>query len=107
MDQIKATIIQNYGFPNLRDNIHTHINVCKTCQKNKKQDLKYGKLPAKEVEATPWYRSLVDIIGPYKISKEGHGKNLILQALTIIYPVSSWMKIMRYKIYRKLKYQTW
>ena len=44
----EATISQNYYWPQLRDNIRTHINVCTICQKNRKKNLKYGKLPAKE-----------------------------------------------------------
>ena len=57
---------QNYSWPNLRENICTHIEVWKTSQKNKKQDLKYGKLPAKEAEYILQDRLLVDLIGPYK-----------------------------------------
>ena len=49
----KITYSHHYASPNLRDNIRIHIKVGKTCQKNKKQNLKYGKLTAKEAEAIP------------------------------------------------------
>ena len=50
---IEATIIQHYYWSNLRDNICIDVKVFNTCQKNKKQNLKYGKLPANEAEAIP------------------------------------------------------
>ena len=62
----EATIIQHYYWNQLRDYICTYIKVCTICQKNKKKNLKYGKLPAKEAEAIPWDILLVDIIGLYK-----------------------------------------
>ena len=43
-----ANISHNYYWPNLRYEIRTHIEVCKTCHKNKKQNLKCGKLAANE-----------------------------------------------------------
>ena len=68
-DHTEAIVTQHYYWPNLRDDIRTHIKVCKNCQKNKKQNLKYGKLPAREAESIPWNILLVDIIGPYEISR--------------------------------------
>ena len=49
-----------------------------------RKNSKYGKLPAKEVEAIPWDRLSVDLIGPYKIRREGNDNPLILKALTMI-----------------------
>ena len=63
----EATSSQNNYWPQLRDNIRTHIKVCNTCKKNMKKTLKYGKLPANEAEIIPGKRLLVDIIGPYKL----------------------------------------
>ncbi len=40
---------------------------CKTCQINKRQNNKYGHLPAKLVTSTPWECLCVDLIGPYTI----------------------------------------
>ena len=63
MEHIEATIHQHYYWPNLRDNIRTHIKVCNNCQKNKKQNSKYGKLPGKEAESIPWDILSVGLIG--------------------------------------------
>ena len=85
-ERTEATISQHCHWPKLRDNIRTHIKVCSICQKNKKQNLKCGKLPTKEVEAIPWDRILVDLIGPYKIRREGHYNPLIIKSLNYYRP---------------------
>ena len=71
-ERTEATISQYYYWTHLRDNIRTHIKVCKTCYKNRKHNLKYGKLPAKEAEAIPCDRLLVYVICPYIIRREGN-----------------------------------
>ena len=63
-------------------------------EKNK-QNLKYGKLPAKEAEAIPWDILLVDIIGPYKIRIEGHDDPLIQKDLNMIYLATGWFEIVK------------
>ena len=37
----------------------------------KRKTSKYGLLPPKEVEATPWDILYVDLIGPYKMRRKG------------------------------------
>ena len=54
MDITKVTISQKYELPNLKEDIHTQVKVCKTFQKNRETPLKYGKIPAKESGAIPW-----------------------------------------------------
>ena len=90
------TISQHCYWPHLRENIPNHIKICKNCQKNKKQNRKYGKLPAKEAETIPWDRLLVDLIGPYRIRGKGYDEPLILKALTMIDPATRWFEILRY-----------
>ena len=63
----EATISQHYYLHQLRDDICIYIKVFNTCQKNKKHNLKYGKLLSKEAEAIPWDRLLVDIISHIKL----------------------------------------
>ena len=53
----------------------------------------YGKLPAKEAEAIPWDRLSVDLVGPYKITREGRDDPLILKSLTSIDPETGWFEI--------------
>ena len=71
------------------------MKVFNTWKKNKKQNFKYDKLPAKEAYAIPWYRLLVDLIGPYRMIIEDNGELFILKALTIIYPVTGWLEILQ------------
>ena len=78
------------------DNIRNHIKVCNTCQKNKRQNLKYVKLTAKEAEVIIWDIILVDIIDPYNIRREGHDDPLILKSLTVIDPATGWFEIVQY-----------
>ena len=47
-ERTDASISQHYYWNNLRNKIHTHIKVCMECRKNRKINIKYGKLPAKE-----------------------------------------------------------
>ena len=103
MDLTKSTISQHYEWPNLRDGIRTHIKVFKNCQNNKKQNLRYVKLPAEGVGSIPRDRLLVDIIGAYKFRRYGHEKILIIKAATMIDPENGWFETIRYKINRQLK----
>ena len=66
MDHTETVIIQHYYLPKIRGDICTQIKVWNNCHINKKK-LKYGYLPAKEEDAIPWDRILVDLIVPYKI----------------------------------------
>ena len=96
MERTEATLCQHYYWPESRDTIRAHIKKCTTCQKNKKINKKYGYLPAKEAEAIPWDRLSVDLIGPYKIKREGHDEPLVLKALTMIDPATGWFEIVQY-----------
>ena len=84
-ERTEASISQHYYWHNLRNKIHTDINFCTECQKNKKQNIKYGKLPSKEAEAIPWDELLVYLIGQYKIRIE----------VTMIYPETGWFEIIQ------------
>ena len=89
-ERTEATISQHYYRPYLWGDIYTHIKVCNTCQKNKKKNLRYVKLPAKEAEAILWDRLSVDLIVLYNIRREGHDYPLILKSLSTIYPSTGW-----------------
>ena len=95
MDCTKAITIQNYVWPNLRDDIRTHIRFCKNYHKNKEKSLKYGNLPSKEAEAIPWDIFLVDLITPHKIRREGHDGPLIIKVLTMAYPETGWFEMVQ------------
>ena len=93
----EATISHHYYWNNIRDDILTQTKFCRTFWINNKKGLKYGHIPAKEAEAIPWNRLSVDIIGPYKIRREGRDQLIILKPLAKIYLATGWFEIMKYK----------
>ena len=64
----------------------------RTCQRAKRRNHKYGKLPPKEAETNPWDTLCVDLIGPYKIPRKGKNP-LKLWFLTMIYPATGWFEM--------------
>ena len=58
----------------------------------KKVSVKYGKLPVKKAEVTPWYTLCVDLIGPYSIKHKGK-TTLTLWCVTMIDPTTGWFEI--------------
>ena len=65
---------------------------CKTCQLTKKTKIKYGKLPPKVAEVTPWDTLCIDLIGPYTVKKTDK-KEWKLHCLTMIDPATGWFEI--------------
>ena len=79
----------------MRDHITIIVSTCLSCQKNKRRHKKYGHLPEKLAETTPWDRLCVDLIGPYTIRQKGQS-NLICRAVTMIDPATGWFEISQY-----------
>ena len=44
-----------------------------------RKNFKYGQLIAEKAEAIQWDRLSIDLIGPYKIRREGHEYPLIIK----------------------------
>ena len=93
--RLEETIKQHLYWPNLQDDCKSHVRYCDTCQRCKKQKVKYGHLPAKTAEVVPWERLCVDLIGPYKIERKGQ-EDLELKAVTMIDPATGWFEIAQY-----------
>ena len=55
----------------------------------------YGEAPAKLPEEIPWNKLCLYLIGPYKILIKGRSP-IILNCVTIIYPVNGWFEITKY-----------
>jgi hypothetical protein len=55
----------------MQTHITNYVQICPLCQRNKRRQKKYGLLPPKLAEATPWDTLCVDLIGPYKIRRKG------------------------------------
>ena len=76
----------------LRSTIQACVKNCRSCQTNKRQKHKYGKLPAKLAITTPWEALCVNLIGPYTL-KGKDGTIIDFMCLTMIDPFSSWFEI--------------
>ena len=91
----EQTIRANFTWKGLRETVHGICAKCHTCQLTKKSSKKYGHLPEKEAEATPWEKLCVDLIGPYtmKVIEEDKSiKKLTLWAVTMIDPATGWFE---------------
>jgi hypothetical protein len=64
----------------------------------KKGSKKYERLPEKFAEIDPWDVLYLDLIGPYKIERKNKNKKpLILWALTMTDPATSWFEMKEIK----------
>jgi RNase H-like domain found in reverse transcriptase/Reverse transcriptase (RNA-dependent DNA polymerase)/Integrase zinc binding domain len=88
----EATIAQHFHWAGMREHIKSECSTCHICQLTKRTKKKYGHLPPKEAEATPWERLCVDMIGPYIIKRKGK-KTLTLWCVTMIDPATGWFEI--------------
>jgi hypothetical protein len=91
MTRMEETIKVNFYWPGMGQDIRAYVKSCHQCQMAKKQKKKYGKLPAKEAETTPWKRVNVDLIGPYTV--QTRKKEYQLRAMTMIDPVTGWFEV--------------
>ena len=92
----EGTIMQYLYWPNIRKTVKDIVSKCETCQKCKKQKLKYGHIPPKEAETIPWQHLCVDAIGPYKIKRRGQPE-LTFRAITMIDPATGWFDMAIFK----------
>ena len=69
--QIEHTIRQHFYWKALRTTVHEVCKKCPTCQRAKKTNKKYDKLPPKQAETNPWGTLCVDLICPYTITRKG------------------------------------
>jgi hypothetical protein len=88
----EQTLRQHLWWENLRKHVHEVCTKCHICQKTKRTNKKYGHLPPKVAEATPWDVLCVDLIGLYTIKRRGK-KNLILWCVTMIDPATGWFEM--------------
>ena len=95
----ELTIAQHFCWKGMRNTVLAVCKKCPTCQRNKTSWKKYGELPAKEAEITPWKTLHIDTIGEYKIDVtiKGKKKTLALRCLTMIDPVTGWFEIAELK----------
>ena len=87
------TIGSVFYWPNLKEQVERTVRTCHKCQLTKKSIKKYGHLPPKKAEVTPWRRVNVDLIGPYTIRTPR--KSYTLRCMTMIDPATNWFEIAR------------
>jgi hypothetical protein len=90
--RLKETMSSVMYWKGMRTTIRRYVKSCRTCQVNKRHSLKYEHVPPKLVITTPWRALCVDLIGPYTL-KGKDGSSIYLMCLTMIYPATSWFKI--------------
>ena len=95
INRTEETIGQHLWWPQMRDHITNYVQICPLCQRNKRRQKKYGHVPMKMAEATPWDKLCVDLIGPYKINRKGK-KPLICRCVTMIDPATGWFEMHQY-----------
>jgi hypothetical protein len=89
---LEETLRAAMYWKSMHTSIRSYVKKCQSCQINKRQKLKYGKLPTKLVISTPWEALCVDLIGPYTL-KGKDGTQIDFMCLTMIDPASSWFEI--------------
>ena len=86
------TLLQHFDWKGLRTTVHNVCKKCPTCQISKTINKKYGKLPPKRDETSPWDMLCVDLIGSYTIPRKGK-KSLKLWCITMINPATGWFEM--------------
>ena len=95
INRTEETIAQHLFWPKMREQITSYVQTCSTCQRTKRKVKKYGWLPPKEAEASPWDKMCIDLIGPYTIRRKGK-TDLICKCVTMIDPATGWFEIHQY-----------
>jgi hypothetical protein len=89
--RMEGTLRAHFTWKGLKNDVKRQVQDCRICQKYKKQQKKYGKLPPKKAEAKPWKYVCVNLVGPYKATTPSGEKTL--HAITMIDPATSWFEI--------------
>ena len=100
-DRLANTLLQVCYWKGLTAQAKKFAKHCPVCQKFKKKNKKYGKLPPKEVDKlTPWHTVHIDLIGPYTVSTKQHAPGgevidveLHLTCMTFVDPATGWFEI--------------
>jgi hypothetical protein len=82
INRTEATITQYLFWHKMRDQITNYAHACPTCQRNKHKAKKYGHLPPKEAEVTPWDKMSINLIGPCTIRRK-ENNDLICECITL------------------------
>jgi hypothetical protein len=90
--RLKEMINTAMYWKGMRTTIWSITKSHRSCQINKRQNLKYGHLPPKTIISIPWECLCVNHIGPYTL-KGKDNLQINFMALTMINTASSWFEI--------------
>ena len=90
--RLQMTISQTMTWEGLAKECKYHVKTCDICQTSKKSTRKYGKLPEKLAEATPWELLCVDLVGPYTVTIDKSTERT-LHAMTFIDLATGWFEV--------------
>jgi hypothetical protein len=94
-DRLYESIHQHFDWPNkgeLRRAVRAFVRSCDVCQTTKRAPKKYGHLPEKKMETTPWETIHIDLYGPKKIKRK-EGPPIEFKVVTMIDPVTGWFEM--------------
>ena len=93
MNRTYFNMHQHFYWPKMESTIRSLLKYCHVCQMSKISNRNYGKLKIKEdIDDCPWETLCVDLIGPYKVTKNVP-KEITLLACTMIDPATGWFEI--------------
>ena len=72
---LKETLCLSMYWKDLQMTVQSHVKKCHSCQVNKCNQLKYGKLPTKLAITNPWEALCVDLIGSYTLKSKDQRQN--------------------------------
>jgi hypothetical protein len=106
-DRLANTLLQVCYWKGLTSQAKKFAKHCKICQRFKRKNKRYGKLPPKEIEQmTPWHTVHIDLIGPYNIKTKQHAPGgeindveLQLTCMTFIDPATGWFEITQVPVF--------
>jgi hypothetical protein len=93
--RIYQTISMHFHNPELADSIRQYVRRCNACQRFKRTQVQYSKLPPREADAVPWNTVAVDLIGPWPWIDPITGVEHQFNALTIIDVVTNYCEIIK------------
>ena len=99
---LEETMSSVMYWKSMRQTIRKYVHKCDTCQRSKRKQRQYGKLPPKVAVVIPWKNVCADLIGPYTICGKD-GTVLDFMCLTMIDPATGWFEIIELPCHTVLK----
>ncbi|DAZ96416.1 TPA: hypothetical protein N0F65_012497 [Lagenidium giganteum] len=76
MTRMYQTMRTSMWWPGMKTDVEEYVRTCEQCQLWKRPSKRYGKLPEKQHQATPWEEVAVALIGSYTYSDDADAPKL-------------------------------